>query len=38
LAEAVLRLQGITKRFGPLVANDNISLSLARGEVRCLLG
>lgn len=38
MAEAVLRLQGITKRFGPLVANDNISLSLARGEVLALLG
>jgi ABC-type uncharacterized transport system ATPase subunit len=38
LTEAVLRLQGITKRFGPLVANDNISLSLARGEVLALLG
>ncbi len=34
----VLRLQGITKRFGPLVANDGISLQLARGEVLALLG
>jgi len=33
-----LRLAGITKRFGPLVANDGISLSLARGEVLGLLG
>ncbi|MBC7284123.1 ABC transporter ATP-binding protein [Hoeflea sp.] len=37
-AEIVLRLSGITKRFGPLVANDAISLSLARGEVVALLG
>jgi ABC-type uncharacterized transport system ATPase subunit len=37
-AEMVLRLSGITKRFGPLVANDAISLSLKRGEVVALLG
>lgn len=37
-AETVLRLEGITKRFGPLVANDAISLSLRRGEVVALLG
>ncbi|MDO6586033.1 ABC transporter ATP-binding protein [Salipiger sp. 1_MG-2023] len=34
----VLRLSGITKRFGGLIANDGISLSLARGEVVALLG
>ena len=34
----VLRLSGITKRFGALVANDDISLELARGEVLGLLG
>jgi ABC-type uncharacterized transport system ATPase subunit len=37
-AETVLRLSGITKSFGPLVANDAISLSLKRGEVVALLG
>ncbi|HEU0221932.1 MAG TPA: ATP-binding cassette domain-containing protein, partial [Paracoccaceae bacterium] len=37
-AETVLRLSGITKRFGPLTANDAISFSLARGEVVALLG
>ncbi len=36
--DTVLRLQGITKRFGPLLANDGISLQLARGEVLALLG
>jgi simple sugar transport system ATP-binding protein len=34
----VLSLSGITKRFGPLVANDAISFDLNRGEVVALLG
>ena len=34
----VLRLSGITKRFGALVANDAISLELGAGEVLALLG
>lgn len=34
----VLRLSGITKCFGALVANDDISLTLAEGEVLALLG
>ena len=37
-AQVVLRLDGITKRFGKLVANDAISLSLHEGEVIALLG
>ncbi|RYF81289.1 MAG: ABC transporter ATP-binding protein [Comamonadaceae bacterium] len=34
----VLRLQGISKRFGSLQANDAISLDLYAGEVLALLG
>ena len=36
--EVVLRIVGITKRFGDLLANDGISLELRRGEVLGLLG
>ena len=36
--ETVLELSGISKRFGALLANDDISLSLASGELLALLG
>ncbi|WP_088892882.1 ABC transporter ATP-binding protein [Leptolyngbya ohadii] len=37
-SEPVLQLSHITKRFGRLLANDDISLELRRGEVLALLG
>ncbi|HSK41506.1 MAG TPA: ATP-binding cassette domain-containing protein, partial [Arenibaculum sp.] len=38
MAPVVLRLVGITKRFGPLSANDDVSLDLHAGEMLALLG
>ncbi|HEV8151481.1 MAG TPA: ABC transporter ATP-binding protein [Solirubrobacteraceae bacterium] len=36
--DTVLELRSITKRFGPVVANDGIDFDLRRGEVHALLG
>jgi general nucleoside transport system ATP-binding protein len=33
-----LEISNVSKRFGDLIANDNISLTLAKGEVLALLG
>jgi general nucleoside transport system ATP-binding protein len=38
MTDAVLQLHHISKRFGPLVANDDISLDLRAGEILALLG
>jgi putrescine transport system ATP-binding protein len=33
-----VRLESVTKRFGDFVAVDNVSLSIFKGEIFCLLG
>ena len=38
MSAPAVSLRGITRRFGPVVANDNVSLDLAPGEIHALVG
>ncbi len=38
MAEAILEIDGLTKRFGGVVASDAISLTLAAGELHAIIG
>jgi branched-chain amino acid transport system ATP-binding protein len=38
VAEAVLEIEGLTKRFGGVVASDGISLTLMPGELHAVIG
>ena len=38
LANGDVEVKGITKRFGPFVANDHISMEVEKGEIRVILG
>ena len=38
MSEALLSIRGLSKTFGGLVAVDNVSLDVRRGEVLALLG
>lgn len=37
-AAPVVRIEGVTKNFGPFTAVDNISLDIVKGEMFALLG
>jgi len=37
-AAPYVRIEGVTKRFGGFTAVDNVSLSIYKGEIFCLLG
>ncbi len=36
--ELALQMRGITKRFGPVLANDHVDLDVYRGEILAILG
>ena len=38
MENAAIELKNITKRFGKVVANNNVSLSVQKGEILSLLG
>ena len=38
MSESVLRIEGLTKRFGGLTAVDNLSLNLAGGRLHAIIG
>ena len=38
VADALLQIDGLTKRFGGVVASDNIVLGVARGELHAIIG
>lgn len=38
MSEPIIETENLTKRFGALVANDSISISVDRGEIRGVIG
>src|SRR3954469_10904615 len=38
MADALLTVEGLTKRFGGVIASDNVRLDVARGELHAIIG
>ena len=38
MADALLKVEGLTKRFGGVVASDNIALDVTAGELHAIIG
>ena len=38
MVETLLRIEGLTKRFGGVVASDNVSLDVVNGELHAIIG
>ena len=38
MAEPLLRVEKLVRRFGGIVATDNVSLDVARGELHAIIG
>jgi branched-chain amino acid transport system ATP-binding protein len=38
VADALLKVEGLTKRFGGVIASDNVRLDVARGELHAIIG
>ncbi len=38
MADALLRIEGLTKRFGGVIASDDIVLDIAQGELHAIIG
>jgi branched-chain amino acid transport system ATP-binding protein len=38
MTDPILRTEGLTKNFGGVVATNDVSISVPRGELRCIIG